>query len=352
LPDGLLRWIAQHLAGNVAVAVAVRRLLREPGVPYDVVHANGALSALLLSIRRTVPIVYTEHDATPWACRYRRWYERWMRRVIYRTVNVVAFKRVDRVVTVFPTQAGEISRYWGIAPGRTAVIPNGTDGALFRPGDVPPARGARDPFERFVLFVGSLVPRKCPDLLLDALAETETNCVFVGDGPMRAKLERRASELGLGDRVAFLGSVAPSELPSIYERADALVLPTVSDTFPLVALEAMACGTPVLGTRVSGLPEMIEDWSTGFLVKPGDVGQLAMGIRFLTGDDALRERMGANARRLVHERFLWSSVADRYLAAYGDAVGAPDPSDRDDLVGELELISAALSEDDSLAATA
>jgi len=156
--------------------------------------------------------------------------------------------------------------------------------------------------------------------------------------------------------------VPSNELGPIYADADVVILPTVSDAFPLVALEAMACGTPVLASRVSGLPEMIEDWQTGFLVKPGDVGQLAMGIRFMTGDHTLRERMGSNGRRRVREEFRWPRVADRYLETYRSAAGIPDPeppalAELDPSLGEaaldeeLALVQAEIAEED-LAASA
>ena len=327
-PDGLPRWIVQHLLGNVLVARRARKLLRERRGAFDVVHTHGALSTLMISFRnRNIPLVYTEHDATPWSCRYRRWYERWIRKAIYRVLNVTAFKRANRVVTVFPSQALEIVRYWKVDPAHVSVISNGTDMKVFRPGNGESTRVRTElGFERYALFVGSLIERKCPDLLLEAVAETEgIPCVFVGDGPMRTKLERRAQELGIADRVALLGTLGPQELRRIYSEADVLVLPTVSDAFPLVALEAMACGTPVLATRVSGLPEMIEDWQTGFLVKPGDVGQLAMGIRFLTGDDKLRRRMGQNGRRRVLEGFQWSIAMERYLSVYRSVAGLEEP---------------------------
>jgi len=330
LPGGLPTWIVQHLLGNLLVALRARQLLREQG--FDVVHAHGALSALLISFgNRETPLVYTEHDATPWSCRYRVWYERWMRKSIYRALNVSVFKRADRVVTVFPSQAMEIVTYWGIDAQRTSTIANGTDADAFRPGDEERRAAATSVksalgFDRYALYVGGLVPRKCPDIVLEAAAEVDdVPIVFVGDGPMRSRLARRAKELGVADRVALLGSVPSTELGEIYREADVLVLPTISDAFPLVALEAMACGTPVIASRVSGVPEMVEDWQTGFLVKPGDVGQLAMGIRFLTGDPALRNRMGANGRRRVVAGFRWPLVAERYLSVYRSAAGAGEP---------------------------
>ena len=323
LPDGLAKWMVQHLFGNIAVARTTRRLLRERPGSFDIVHAHGALSAALISIGHPSHLVYTEHDATPWSCRYRRWYERMLRKAIYRSLNVVAFKRADRVITVFPSLAEEIITYWNVPREHVTVVSNGAD-PTFLDWDPEPAGAAESEvsFSNYALFVGSLVPRKCPDLLLDALAETpDLPCVFVGDGPMRPTLERRAQELGIAERVTMLGTVSRQRLANVYRDADMLVLPTVSDAFPLVALEAMACGTPVLATRVSGLPEMIEDWQTGFLVKPGDVGQLAMGLRFLAGDPDLRRHMGRNARTRVLEGFQWSAVAERYLDVFRTAAG-------------------------------
>jgi glycosyltransferase involved in cell wall biosynthesis len=319
LPASLPRWMLQHFMGNLSVARKVRKILRHEGDLYAVIHAHGALSTILISWRTRTPLIYTEHDATPWSCRYRRWYERAVRKLIYRLVNVTAFKRADRVVTNFELQAKEIVQRWRLEPSKVVVINNATDADLFNAAPLGASRVREQyGFERYCLFVGSLIPRKSPDLLLEAVAEAGVSCVLAGDGPMRHKLERRAQQLGIADKVAFLGSVPPHELGRIYAEADLLVLPTVSDTSPLVALEAMACGIPILASRVSGLPSMIEDWKTGFLVKPGDVGQLAMAIRFLTGDARLRRKMGKNGQRRVRD-FLWPAVTDRYLSLYQSA---------------------------------
>jgi glycosyltransferase involved in cell wall biosynthesis len=100
-----------------------------------------------------------------------------------------------------------------------------------------------------------------------------------------------------------------------------LVVPAVSEASPLVAVEAMACGLPVVASRISGLPSLVKDWDTGFLVKPGDVGQLAMAITFVWGDDSLRGRMGQNGRHRVLRDFVWAAVARRYIDVYGSLTG-------------------------------
>jgi glycosyltransferase involved in cell wall biosynthesis len=321
LPSGFLRWVLQHLFGNLAIAGKVRELLRRGDV-YDVVHCHGSLSAALIARRCTVPVIYSEHDPSPWRCRYRSWYERAIRKLIYRFVNGMAFRLADRVVTNFPEQVADIESLCG-ATGTVSLIRNGTDVDIFTPARPVVSRIREEyGFERYCLFVGSLTARKSPDLLLSAVAESSSlACVFAGDGPMQRKLSRQASQLGIRDRVAFLGNVPPAELGQIYAEADMLALPSVSEGAPLVVLEAMACGIPVLATNVAGLPSMVRDWETGFLVKPGDVGQLAMAIRFLAGDDDLRRRMGENGRKKALSEFPWPLIATDYVRLYDIVCG-------------------------------
>jgi glycosyltransferase involved in cell wall biosynthesis len=313
LPAGFAGWVVRHLLGNLAGVARARELLRTE--TYDIVHAHANLAAYLLARAVDVPVVYTEQDSTPWSCRYRRLHERLIRRAIYRLVNVPAFRRVACTATVCESLRLELLERWGIESVHVTAIPNGADFDVFNP-------HARDvaspsPFDRYCLFVGSLTPRKAPDILIRALVEAPTtNCVFAGAGPMREELELLAVRLGVAERVAFLGSLGPGELAPLYCNADLLVIPSVSEAAPLVAVEAMACGTPVLSSRIAGLPELVHDWGTGFLVKPEDVGQLAIAIRFLTMDREELQRMGARARRSVRKRFLWPSVAREYLTLY------------------------------------
>jgi glycosyltransferase involved in cell wall biosynthesis len=313
LPAGFLCWVFRHLVGNLASYVRARELLRSER--FDLVHAHGNLVAYLLGRSARVPVVYTEHDSTPWSCHYRRFHERLARRAIYRAVNVPAFRRVAAVATACDSLRRDLLERWDIPATHVETILNGADFDVFNP--ERNAEPALSPFPRYCLFAGSLTPRKAPDLVVRALLEApDTKCVFAGDGPMRRRLEHLATELGVEERVAFLGAVPPARLAALYTGADLLVLPTFAEASPLVAFEAMACGTPVLSTRVAGLPEFVRDWQTGFLVKPGDVGQLAVAMRFLTADREKLALMGAEAQRKVRKRFLWPNVARQYLALY------------------------------------
>lgn len=337
LPGGFAGWVVRHFVGNLASTLRARKLLRTES--FDLIHAHANLAAYLLARLSNIPVVYTEHDSTPWSCHYRRLHERLIRRAIYRLVNVPAFRRVAIVATTCEALRRDLVERWGITATRVQTILNGTD---FGPVDlVAGASRVRAPFDRYCLFVGRLTPRKAPDLILHALVEApESNCVFAGDGPMRRRLEALARELGVDNRVAFLGDVSPADLCPLYTSADLLLVPSFSESSPLVAYEAMACGTPVLSSRVAGLPDLVHDWSTGFLVKPGDVGQLAIAIRFLTADRESLAKMGAEAQRRVRKRYLWPNVAREYLALYRQLVPAfelaPVPATPDAEEAELE----------------
>src|SRR4051794_10397351 len=313
-PVSQIRGMARPpLVPNIAVTALARGLRGRQR--FDLVPARGALSALLLTSFAGVPVAYTEQDAPPWLCRHRRWWERMIRWAIYRVFNVTAWRRVDRVGVTFPSLRDELINRWDVPASHVFTIANGADIDLFHP-EAPTAGEKR----HYCLFVGRLTSRKAPDLLLRAMARVpEVSCAFAGDGPMRAELERLADELGVRDRVEFLGSLDSRELPHLYSDADLLVLPSFSEASPLVAAEAMACGTPVLATRIAGLPALVDDFETGFLVTPGDVGELAVALRFLTRDAALLSAMGHAAETRAEERLAWPTLAGEYEGVYRSA---------------------------------
>jgi len=233
--------------------------------------------------------------------------------------------RLPRLFDRFLTVSAYSARELGAPPARTRVIYGGADPRRYAPDPNQPRTGA--------LFVGRLTPHKGIDRLLHALPAGARLRVVGSTGHDRRPPERDYPGLLrrlAGDQdVEFLGTAADSDLPVLFRSASVVAVPSVertcygravrvSELLGLVALEAMASGTPVVASDVGGLPEVVEHGVTGFLVPPGDVGALRERLDQLLRDPLLAQRMGNNARDLVLERFTWSRVAERCLAAYAE----------------------------------
>jgi D-inositol-3-phosphate glycosyltransferase len=231
-----------------------------------------------------------------------------------------------------------------------AVSYNGFDETIFQP--LPPAPSLRARLAPdgapLLLYVGRLVTFKGLDHLLDAIAQLRVvrrplsvvgqnngprttdhgllpRLLLAGDGPHKAGLERRARELGIADRVHFLGPIANADLPRYHAVSDAFVIPSTDhETFCIAACEAMACARPVVAARTGGLPEVVRDGETGYLVPPGDAGALAERIGALLDNASLRQRLGAAGRQWALEMFTWEKVMERVVGCYERAlVGEP-----------------------------
>ncbi len=320
-PASFARWLLQHLLGNVRAARLACDVLDDSDVaPIDVVHSHGALATVLVARRlrgrgATPPIVYTEHDATPWSCRYRGRAERRIRRCIYRGVNLSACRSATSVVTNFASLADELAQRTGLERSHFATICNGTDLSLFDP-EALGARAGTDGHRPRCLFVGSLVARKGPDHLLRAVAQVDVDCVLVGDGPMREELERLAVELGIYDRVSFAGSLGPPEVARHLAGAAWLALPSVSEGVPLVAIEALGAGVPVIASDLDGIASIVRDGENGLLLPPGDVDALAGAMRHLSSDAVALATLRRGAAMSADDVLGWPEVAARLHDLY------------------------------------
>jgi glycosyltransferase involved in cell wall biosynthesis len=229
----------------------------------------------------------------------------------------------DRFLTVSQYSALEL----GAPASRTRVIYGGADPHRFS----PQAREAR----RGVVFVGRLTPHKGVDRLIEALPDRVELRVAGSAGHDPNSPERDypnlLRRLAAGKRVRFLGIVPDVDLPGLYRQAQVVALPSVhrtcygrdvavSELLGLVAVEAMASGTPVVASRIGGLPEVIEDGVTGFLIDPGDTAGLRARLAEILADSRLAERLGQNGRERVLTTFTWSACAERCLAAYSELV--------------------------------
>jgi rhamnosyl/mannosyltransferase len=213
-----------------------------------------------------------------------------------------------------------------LAPYRKkcVVVPYGLDLQRYQATPALAARaeglchGLRGPV---LLFVGRLVQYKGVEVLLRALPGLDAQMVIVGDGPLRDGLGRMARELGLIDRVRFVGQVTDEELLAWYYACDALVLPSISrqEAFGLVQLEAMLCGRPVVSTDLpTGVPWINQHEHTGLVVDPGDAAALRRALVRLVCDADLRRRLGENARARAVSQFAADDMCRAAIRLYRD----------------------------------
>lgn len=154
----------------------------------------------------------------------------------------------------------------------------------------------------------------CVRILAEVRRELDAELWMVGDGPDRGAAERLAHELGLIGHIRFLGK--RNDVPALLREADVLLMPSEMESFGLAALEAMASGVVPIGTRVGGVPELIDDGESGFLCQVGDIETMAARTSDVLRDRAVRERMGSAARRAAQERFSTELIIPRYEAIY------------------------------------
>jgi glycosyltransferase involved in cell wall biosynthesis len=336
IPIAFPRWLTQHLLGNVHAARRARTLLKSDKDGFDVVHVHGALATLLLrravrAHRGGIALVYSEHDATPWSCRYRSTLERLVRRCVYRWINLRACRAVTSVTVGFAALGDELALRAGLPRSVFTTIGCGlTDEWLSRQRDAKSVKVVHG-LDRYVLFVGSLEARKCPDVLLSALARVSLPCIFVGDGPMRASLERHAVRLGIADRVVFTGAVDHRTLHCYYSGAEALVLPSVSETAALVAMEALGAGVPVVASNLRGIASYVHHEQNGLLVEPGDEASLTRALCALEADDSLRAKLRQGAETSGRFADSWPEIADQLYTLYVRHWRAPEAGPRTSL---------------------
>lgn len=314
-----------HLVGiqlsvSLHVWPAIRRIIKQRRI--DVVHAHGlffhaSLAGAVLGRLLGVPVVTTAHVGSlksigGVASRLSALYQGTAGRLILASSK--------EVIAVSEAVAEHVQRQ-GAERRKINVIANGVDAEHYSPAAQRGHTGGPR-----MIFVGRLITNKGPQHLLDALPEVidrfpAAECWFVGDGPLRRELERRAREAGLERNVSFLGE--RDDVPDLLRQSDVFVRPSLSEGLPLAVLEAMASGLPVLATPVGGTPELVEDDATGFLIEPSDVSALKDRLVRLLGDEDLRENMGRRGRQAAVD-YDWDFIGRRTLDVYQRAVAGED----------------------------
>jgi D-inositol-3-phosphate glycosyltransferase len=348
---------------EVEPGVRVLHLPAGPLAPVPKQHLPRYLCAFLCSLLRAgerhgpYDVLHSHYWVSGWVARLAR--ERWDSPVVHSfhtlgrvknlsladgdqpepPVRLAGEERVaaaaDRLLVPTPAEARQLVELYGAAPAKVRVVPHGVDRALFHPGDRDAARDALGIAHRHVLaFVGRLQPLKAPDVAVLSLAalhrrrpDLDVELLVVGGasgngGDEPARLARLAAQAGVDDRVRFLAPRPHDRLATIYRAADLVLMPSWSESFGLVALEAQACGTPVLAAEVGGLAHAVGDGTTGVLVANHRPEAWAAEVERLLSNPRRLAAMGAAAARFagVHG---WDIAADRLLGIYGELVGEP-----------------------------
>jgi phosphatidylinositol alpha-mannosyltransferase len=274
---------------------------------YDIVHVHEPLTPLLpwLALRAsTAPIVGTFHVHREHG---HRLYP------VARRLLAPLMARVARRIAVSEAARQTVAAHF---PGVYEIVPNGVDVDAFRR---PHARPEAMRDGRHVVFVGRLEPRKGVEHLVEAMARLrprhpDARLIVVGDGPARPALESAAQRAQIA--AVFVGRVSDAALPGYFQSADAVCSPaTGGESFGIVLLEALACATPIVATRIDGYQALVGDSGCGRLVPPGDAAALAAALDQLLSNDDERRRCGARGLE-VARAYDWTVIARRLETIY------------------------------------
>ena len=307
----------EHPPYSLALAVAIHGVARDAEldlmhVHYAIPHATSAWVAgkMLEEDGRELPIVTTLHgtDITLVGIH-----------PSFQPITRFSIRHSHGLTAVSDYLAGQTENDFGVPRGDIEVIPNFIDPEAYYPGREPCHRETLAPGgEKIVMHVSNFrTVKRIPDVVMTfarILDDVDARLVLVGDGPERPRAREIAERLGIQDSVVFLGKHAAVE--ELLPCADLFLLPSESESFGLAALEAMACGVPVVTSNAGGLPEVVAEGEVGHLLPVGDFEGMAEAGVSILADDERHARMSAAARALAVERYSTKKVVPMYEAYY------------------------------------
>jgi glycosyltransferase involved in cell wall biosynthesis len=312
----------KHLMYIRKVRRYILRMLDDPG--FDLLHWHDLTPNCWTTwtLRKHVPLVWTNHTSN-----YLEMYETPAGR---RRIRLF-LGHADAIISP-SRELYEKSAATGIAPARNVYIPNGVDAETFHPGNsfgVIDKDYGLDPARPIVICPRRLEPKNGVEYFIRSIPLVrreipDVQFLIVGGGfpEERRRFEQMLKEAGEVRDVFFTGNIPNTSMPRFYALASVAALPSLMEATSISGLEAMASGLPLVGTRVGGIPEIIEDGASGILVDPRSPEQLAMQFIRLLRSDELRKTLGAGARRRVELEFAWPEIARRTAEVYERAIAA------------------------------
>ena len=341
LPKTQLAGYTRDMAKGI-MDFAVRKKIR-----YDLVHAHYWMSGMagrVLKETWNIPLLQMFHTLGKMKQRIGRTPEE--REGEYRLKGEQGvMESADLIVAATQAERLQLETLYEVNRQKTTIIPPGVDTHHFYPIPMDEAKEAIGipHADRMALFVGRIEPLKGLDTLIKAMAIVKKKCktfvcphylVIIGGDPEgkeeeitqeMKRLQTLCETLGLDEIVLFLGKRSQNMLPYYYSAAEVVVMPSHYESFGMVALEAMACGTPVIASRVGGLAYLVKEGVTGFFVPAQDPEALAEKLRLLFNDQNLRDGFGAQASEYARQ-FSWETITKQIINVYQELLALPGDS--------------------------
>lgn len=294
----------------------VKKWLNKHAEKYDIIHLQGRSGGLLSAdIAKKVPIVTTYHGFIGAELHHPASLDQRLHSSLAAKLESSPLTWSKAVVSISEAAADMLDTYY---PGSKPPIYIVSNGIVPLP-EEPTVEVNRDSF----LFVGRLAPVKGIEVLLKAmtLLEEKIRLIVVGDGELRNSLQRTVSDLGISDRVEFVGNLPLHEVYGYMRRCAALVLPSFSETQGVVLMEANNCGRPVICTELPGTASIVRHGFNGLRVEVGSSPALAEALRKLYLHPALSDEMGKNGKAFVQAQFDWKVIAQKTVDIYRLSMG-------------------------------
>jgi glycosyltransferase involved in cell wall biosynthesis len=298
---------------DIASIFRIRKILRNNQV--RILHSHGFKSnlyGLLASMNLGIKRILTDGGTTRDSIR---------KRFYVRMDETITYQHYDRIIAVSPEIRDRLAKR-NIGAGKVVLIENGIDPSLYEtdsaegdgPVSLPTDRG-----EPIFAVIGRLFPDKGHRYFLQSFSgivekKPASVALIIGDGPSEEEIRRQVMELNLGNNVILCGR--RQDMKNIYDRIDYLVIPSLTEGLPYVLLEAMSCKVPVLATDVGGIPGLVINGVTGYLVPPGDAVSLQKGMEEMADNPKRSEAMAENAYNLVREKYSAKRMVDRIGSLY------------------------------------